>query len=263
MSAKQETTSRILLSALVICLVCSVLVAGAAVALKPKQIENRLLDTQRSILNVAGIDGRSLSAAEVQALFDGRISARLVDLQTGTFSDAHDPVTFNPLASTRDPSLSSALPGSQDIASIRRLERYSVVYLVEKDDGELETLVLPVRGYGLWSTLYGYIALEADLSTVVGLGFHEHAETPGLGGEIDNPRWKAQWPGKQLFNPAGDLAINVVKGSVNPQSSNASHQVDGLAGATLTQNGVNHLLHFWLGEQGFGQFIANLRAGRA
>lgn len=262
MSAKQETTSRIMLSALVICLVCSVLVAGAAVSLKPAQIQNRLLDTQRSILNVAGMDGSTLSASEVQALFDGQISARLVDLRTGTFSDAFDPLTFNPLAAAKDSQQSVALRGSEDIASIRRRENYSVVYLVEQE-GELKTLILPVRGYGLWSTMIGYIALEADLNTVVGLGFHDHAETPGLGGEIDNPRWKAQWPGKQVFNPSGDLVIEVVKGSVNQQGSNAGYQVDGLAGATLTQNGVNHLLHFWLGEQGFGQFIANLRAGRA
>lgn len=261
MSAKQETTSRILLSALVICLVCSVLVAGAAVSLKPAQIQNRLLDTQRSILTVAGMNGSSLSAAEVQSLFDNEVSARLVDLRTGDFSDAFDPLTFDPMSAVKDPQQSVVLAGAEDIASIRRRENLSVVYLVEQD-GELKTLILPVRGYGLWSTMVGYIALEADLNTIVGLGFHDHGETPGLGGEIDNPRWKALWSGKQIFAPNGDLAIEVVKGNVNPQGSNASHQIDGLAGATLTSKGVSNLVQFWLGEQGFGPFIANLRAGR-
>ena len=135
-------------------------------------------------------------------------------------------------------------------------------YIVETD-GELDTLVLPVRGYGLWSTLYGFLALQEDLNTVAGLGFYQHGETPGLGGEVDNPKWRSLWEGKKLYNEDGELAIQIVKGGVDPQSPNAKYRVDALAGATLTSNGVNNLLHFWLGENGFGPFIANLRAGEA
>jgi len=124
-------------------------------------------------------------------------------------------------------------------------------------------MILPIRGYGLWSTLHGFLALSGDLNTVVGLGFHEHAETPGLGGEVDNVRWREQWKGKQLFDEQGRLAVQIVKGSVDPQSTLVAHQIDGLAGATLTSNGVNNLLHFWLGEQGFGPFLAKLRSREA
>jgi len=120
-----------------------------------------------------------------------------------------------------------------------------------------------VRGYGLWSTLYGFMAVKGDLDTVAGFGFYQHGETPGLGGEVDNPKWRGQWPGKELFDDNGKLAVQIVKGGVDPQSPRANHQVDGLAGATLTSNGVNSLLRFWLGENGFGPFIANLRAGEA
>ena len=141
-------------------------------------------------------------------------------------------------------------------------ERYTTVYMVEKD-GEVEILILPVRGYGLWSTLHGFIAVKGDLNTVVGMGFYQHGETPGLGGEVDNPKWTGQWPGKTLFDENGELAVEVVKGGVDPQSPKAVHQVDGLAGATLTGNGVDNLLKFWLGQNGFGPFIANLRAGEA
>lgn len=132
------------------------------------------------------------------------------------------------------------------------------MYLVEKD-GALETLILPVRGYGLWSTLYGFVAVKGDLNTVVGFGFYQHGETPGLGGEVDNPKWKALWSGKTLFDEQGQLAVEIIKGSVDPQSAKATHQVDGLAGATLTSKGVNNLLHFWLGENGFGPLLANLK----
>jgi Na+-transporting NADH:ubiquinone oxidoreductase subunit C len=262
MSSQKESTARTLAVALLVCLVCSVFVAGAAVALKPTQVENRLLDKQRSILAIAGLGDPGMSAAQVKTLFDERINARIVDLESGTFSDAQDPLTFDPLVASKDPQLSKALRGSEDIASIKRRERYTTVYLVERD-GELETLILPVRGYGLWSTLHGFMALKGDLNTVQGLGFYQHAETPGLGGEVDNPKWRGHWPGKTLFNEQGDLVIQIIKGNVDAQSSQAKHQVDGLAGATLTQNGVNNLLHFWLGENGFAQFLANLQKGEA
>lgn len=262
MSSQKESTARTLTVALLVCLVCSVFVAGAAVALKPIQVENRLLDKQRSILTIAGLAEPGMSAAQAKALFKSTIKAKLVDLQTGKFSDAKDPLTFDPLKASKDPKLSSVLPGSEDIAGIKRQERYSTVYIVEKD-GQVETLILPVRGYGLWSTLYGFIAVKGDLNTVAGMGFYQHGETPGLGGEVDNPKWKDQWPGKTLFNEDGKLAVEIVKGGVDPQSPKAEHQVDGLAGATLTSKGVDNLLKFWLGQNGFGPFIANLRAGEA
>ena len=262
MSSQKESTARTLTVALLVCLVCSVFVAGAAVALKPTQVDNRLLDKQRSILAIAGLGEPSMSSAQVKDMFKGTISAKLVDLQSGKFSDAKDPVTFDPLKASKDPKLSAVLKGSDDIAGIKRQERFTTVYVVEKD-GQVETLILPVRGYGLWSTLYGFIAVKGDLNTVVGMGFYQHGETPGLGGEVDNPKWKGQWPGKTLFGDDGKLAVEIVKGGIDAQSPKAVHQVDGLAGATLTSKGVDNLLKFWLGQNGFGPFIANLRAGEA
>jgi Na+-transporting NADH:ubiquinone oxidoreductase subunit C len=262
MSSQKESTVRTLTVALLVCLVCSVFVAGAAVALRPTQLENRQLDKQRSILAIAGLGEPGMSGNQVKALYKERIVAKLVDLETGEYSDEFDPNTFDPLVAAKDPGLSQALSGDEDIASIKRRERYSVVYTVE-ENGEVATLIMPVRGYGLWSTLYGFIAVKGDLNTVEGLGFYQHGETPGLGGEVDNPKWRSQWQGKELFNENGELAVQVVKGGVDPQSPRADHQVDALAGATLTSNGVNNLLHFWLGEDGFGPFIANLRAGEA
>jgi len=262
MSSKKESITRTLIVALLVCLVCSVFVAGAAVALRPIQTENRLLDKQRSILSIAGLGDSSMSGDQVRQVFNERIQARLVDLETGKYSDAYDPITFDPLAASKDPELSKALTGNEDIASIKRLERYSTVYVVE-DNGQLDTLIVPVRGYGLWSTMHGFIAVKGDLNTVAGFGFYEHGETPGLGGEIDNPNWRQLWLGKHLFDNNDKVAIRVVKGNVDESSANADHQVDGLAGATLTSNGVTHLVQFWLGENGFGSFIEHLRAGEA
>ena len=262
MSSQRETTTRTLIVALLVCLVCSIFVAGAAVALRPIQTENRLLDKQRSILSIAGLGDASMTGAQVKQMFTDRIQARLVDLETGKYSDAQDPVTFDPLASSKDPAISKVLKGAEDIASIKRRERYSTVYVVEHD-GQLDTLIIPVRGYGLWSTLHGFIAVKGDLNTVAGFGFYEHGETPGLGGEVDNPNWRKQWLGKSLFNNKDEVAIRVIKGNVDQSSPAAVNQVDGLAGATLTSNGVTYLVQFWLGENGFGSFIEHLRAGEA
>ncbi len=255
--SNKESTSRTLFVALAVSLVASVFVAGSAVALKPVQIENRLLDKQRSILAIAGL-GDDLSSAEVKELFKTRIKARVVDLTTGEYNDSLDPVTFDPLKAARDPKTSTALKGSEDLALIKRREQFTTVYMVEQG-GQLESLILPVRGYGLWSTLHGFLAVKPDLNTVVGLGFYQHAETPGLGGEVDNPKWKGLWPGKTLFDDSGKPIIKIVKGGVDPASPEAGHQVDALAGATLTSNGVDRLMQFWLGEQGFGPYLAKLR----
>lgn len=262
MSNQQESTARTLMVALVVCLVCSILVAGAAISLRPLQVENRLLDKQRSILAIAGLGEPGMSARQIQTIFAERITAKIVDLRTGTFSDAQEAATFDPLKASKDPALSGVLPAGQDIASIKRLEHFTTVYMVATD-GKLDTLILPVRGYGLWSTLHGFIALKNDFNTVVGFGFYQHAETPGLGGEVDNPIWRALWQGKTLFDDNGKLAVEIIKGGVDPQSPKAVHQVDALAGATLTSNGVNNLLHFWLGENGFGPFLEKLHKGEA
>lgn len=256
--SNKESTSRTLFVALAVSLVASVFVAGSAIALKPVQIENRLLDKQRSILAIAGIGDERMSSAAIRDLFNNSIKAKVIDLSTGEYRDDLDPVTFDPLKAAKDPSMSRVLKGSEDLALIKRREQFTTIYQVEKD-GELESLILPIRGYGLWSTMHGFLAIKPDLNTVIGLGFYQHAETPGLGGEIDNPKWRALWPGKTLFDEAGKPIVRVVKGGVDPASPDAGHQVDALAGATLTSDGVDRLLKFWLGEQGFGPYLAKLR----
>ena len=191
-----------------------------------------------------------------------QVTARVVDLRTGRFADDVDPDRYDQRKAAKDPDGSDRLNAEQDQAKIARREHYAIVYLVEDSDGEVDKVILPVHGAGLWSTLYGFIALESDGNTVAGLGFYEHGETPGLGGEVDNPRWKAFWPGKQVYRD-GEVNIALIKGSVDPGSANAPWQIDGLAGATLTANGVTNLVQFWLGENGFQPFLDNLKSGEA
>lgn len=258
MSSNRESVSRTIMVALLVCLVCSVVVSVAAVSLKPVQITNQLLDKKRNILSIAGLLEEGVSVEEQFK----KVTARLVDLRTGEFSDEIDPLTYDQQKASKEPVLSQQLDASEDIASIRRRANYATVYMVENEDG-IETMILPIHGYGLWSTLYGFIALEGDLQTVVGLGFYQHAETPGLGGEVDNPNWKQQWTGKVVYDEQDDVAIQVIKGSVDPGMADAEHKIDGLAGATLTSRGVEKLVQFWMGENGFRPFLDNLSAGEA
>jgi Na+-transporting NADH:ubiquinone oxidoreductase subunit C len=253
----KETTSKTLIVALALCIVCSLVVSSAAVLLKAKQDANKELDRQTNILAAAGLLQEGVSVAEQ---FE-QVTTRVVDLETGRFTDDVDAATFNQMKAAKDPSQSLDLSADQDLAKISRRENYSLVYLIEQQ-GELKKVILPVRGYGLWSTMQGFLALESDVNTVAGLGFYAHGETPGLGGEIDNPNWKSVWPGKKVYND-GEVALGLVKGIVTPDVANAEYKVDGLAGATLTSKGVTNLVHFWLGDLGYKKFLSNLRNGEA
>ncbi|MBE9539210.1 MAG: Na(+)-translocating NADH-quinone reductase subunit C [Proteobacteria bacterium] len=255
MSSK-DGVSRTLITALALCLVCSIIVSAAAVLLKPAQEANKTLDRKRNILAAAGMLDESKTIDEQFA----QISARVVDLRTGKFSDDVDPEEYNQKKAAKDPAQSLDLTAEQDSAKIGRRENYAVVYLLESAPEQFEKIILPVRGYGLWSTLHGFVALEADGNTIAGLGFYEHGETPGLGGEVDNPRWKSLWPGKQVYRD-GSVEIGLIKGAVNPQGDDALWQVDGLSGATLTSTGITNLVQFWLGEDGFQEFLNNLKSG--
>ncbi len=253
-----ERFSKVLTVAFALCIVCSVIVSTAAVMLKPAQEANQALDRKRNILAAAGMleEGKSVEEQFAQ------IDTRIVDLRTGRFSDEVDVSSYDQRAASKDPSMSDRLPGAEDPAKILRREHYATIYLAETADGEIDKIILPVHGYGLWGQLYGFIALESDGNTVAGLGFYEHKETPGLGGEVDNPRWKNLWPGKQVYAD-GEVAIEVMKGAVIPGSPKADYQVDGLAGATLTTRGVSNLVQYWLGENGFEPFLTNLKTGEA
>ena len=243
--------------ALALCVVCAVVVSSAAVILRPTQEVNKLLDLKTNILASAGLLQEGVS---IETQFE-QISTRVVDLQTGEFTDAVDAATYDQRKASKDPALSIALDPKQDPAKIKRRANYATVYMVEGEQG-IEKIILPIKGYGLWSTLYGFLALEADLETVAGIGFYEHTETPGLGGEVDNPRWKASWVGKQAYNQ-GELAITVLKGKADMSRAGSESQIDGLAGATLTTRGVDNLVRYWLGDQGFRPLINSLKSGEA
>jgi len=236
-------------------------VSTAAVLLKPTQQENRLLDKQKYILEAAGLlNTKEAQADKSQILktYNKYVEAKLVDLKTGDFV-AGDADTFDIEKAARNPA-TSFVP-KHDIASVKRVANKSVIYLVRDDNHKLQTVIIPIKGYGLWSTMFAFLAVEPDLDTIRSLVYYDFTgsgETPGLGGEVQNPKWIAKWTGKKLYDKKGDLAISVTK---NPTVAASPYGVDALSGATLTSNGVQHSLTFWLGEEGFAHFIEKARNG--
>lgn len=251
--------------AIKLCLFCSVVVSGLAVGLKGIQQEQKELFRQQSILEAAGLWEEGADPGE---LYADLINPVVVDLQTKSATDRYEPTdkVLDLGALMRNPEMYDKLDISEDVAGIMKREAYTVVYEVREgggDTGALQTLVLPIRGRGLWSTLYGFIALDMTQSAggsgdlkVAGLTYYKHGETPGLGGEVDNQLWKAKWPGKLVFDDSWNVKVEVSK------SATTEYQVDALSGATLTSNGVSNMLRFWLGENGFGPYLKSL-AGTA
>lgn len=254
----QRSVSYTIFFAAVVCLVCAVFVSVSAVSLKTRQDENAFVDKQRNVLIAAGLasEGEVLTREEIQERF-GPIQSVVVDLQSGEELTDVDPETFDQRQRASDPQTSRA--ASDNPAGIVRIPHQALVYLLVDND-ELGLVILPIEGKGLWSTLYGFISLDPDLETIRGITFYEHKETPGLGGEVDNPRWKALWPGRRAFGEGGEGAprIEVIRGRAGPPAEDP-YRVDGLSGATITSRGVGRLVRFWLGDEGFLPFLNMLR----
>ncbi|TLF46101.1 Na(+)-translocating NADH-quinone reductase subunit C [Halomonas urmiana] len=254
MAQSNNSIKKILTVAFALSLVCAVIVSTAAVALRSKQQFNQELDRKTNILEVAQLYE---SGMDVNETFESVITPRVVDLRSGEYTDEFDPSTYEGFQARRDPAASRTLSGEKDIAGLTRQEHYSTVYLVGDPD-DPEQIILPIRGQGLWGLMRGFLSVEGDGNTIVGITYYEHAETPGLGGEVNNPRWQAQWEGKEIFDESGELApaIRLVKGGASGEN-----EVDALSGATLTSRGVTNMLQFWLSPEGFGNYLASFREG--
>lgn len=242
-------------SVLVLAFACSLLVTSAAVGLRPMQEANRALDRKKHILHAAGLYHENKSIDELFA----PIVTGIIDLETGEFipENVIDSDTYEQSRAAFTDEGGREIQTDADIAKLRRLEKYSLVYLV-MEGNTTSQVILPVRGKGLWSTMYAYVALSGDMSTILGVSFYEHGETPGLGGEIENTGWQKSWRNKKVYNDKGDVALAFAKGKATAEGSRAQYEIDGLSGATLTTKGVDSLMKFWFGDHGFKPFISKM-----
>ncbi len=247
--ASNNSIKKTLIVAFSLCVVCSVVVSSAAVVLKPKQVQNQELDRKSNILQVTQL---YRPGDDVEDKYAELITPRVVNLENGEYSEDLDPGSYDQFEAAQDPATSRTLSGEQDLAGIGRQEDFSTVYLVG-DPENPDQIVLPIRGQGLWGLMEGFLSVRGDGNTIVGLSYYDQSETPGLGGEVDNPRWKAQWDGKKIYDDGDfqDPEIQLVKGGASGE-----YEVDALSGASLTSRGVTNMLRFWLSEQGYAPYLA-------
>ena len=281
MPLSKDSLSNTFIVATALCLVCALVVSAAAVILKPIQLKNAQLDRKNNILAVTGFTQQDINTAGgIDELFEQRFDVQIIDLRTGELAaeqcqaavekakDRPVPDIFAEYdqlwASKKPPNkndpehdLSVVLSKEEDPGGIKKREIYSRVFILKTEDGEIERYVFPVRGNGLWSLMQGYLAVEPDFQTVAGLTYYQQAETPGLGGEVQNPQWKNKWPAKKIFDDQGNVALKVSKGD---QTDNP-YGVDALSGATITSNGVTNMIEFWMGDKGFGPYIQRQKTG--
>lgn len=221
--------------AAMVTIVCSVLLAGAATLLKPRQVENEELDMKKNILVSAGIESQQggYTREEITSLYEKNIKGFVVDLK-GNVVEGKSPADLDPKKDTE----------------------YLPVY--KAGEGEvIDAYIFPVSGKGLWSTIYGYMALAPDCNTVKGISFYKHGETPGLGGEISKEWFTDNFKNKHIYNDAGKLvSIKVAKGKY--VGNDPEHYVDGISGSTLTGRGVSNFLDTELNK--YEPFFASIRS---
>ena len=235
---------------LIACIACAVIVSVTAVSVRPEQNLNIENEKKIKILAAAGIvtDEVEKEFSKIETLYVDFASNQLVQVESN----------YDHIKASASVETSSIVPKDQDIAILKRRENIAPIYVWYSDEEQIQKVVLPIRGYGLWGTLYGYISLDADLNTVKGIEYYDHKETPGLGGEVDNPVWKSDWNGKKIYDPSGEVILYVTKGP-----SSEDYEIDGISGATLTSNGVTNMIRYWLGENGYGPVLQKLREGIA
>jgi Na+-transporting NADH:ubiquinone oxidoreductase subunit C len=231
-----ESIIKTLAVAFSVCLVCSLIVSASAVSLRDLQKENKLNDKRLKVLQVAGIYDQNISISDQF----NQLESKFIDFDSGMLMAEYNNFNideYDQVVVTKDPALSSEVPASEDIAIIKNRENVGKIYILRDDLDNIKKLILPIRGYGLWGTLYGYIAIESDFNTVSGIEFYDHKETPGLGAEVE---------------------LEVIKGKVDTGDIESEYKIDGLSGATITSRGVTNMVSYWFSDSGYANLLKEL-----
>lgn len=248
LAAPNESRGKMLVMAFLVSGLSALAVSTAAVLLGPR------LDANRGAERQARLEAMLTELPALAALLQGADGLDIIvaDLTTGGAADV-DPDAFDPdlLGDDR----TTALSEDQDIAGIGTRPDLAQIY-VARDGSDIAAVILPVYGQGYQSVIRAFLALEGDLNTVAGLTITEQGETPGLGANIATDSWQGKWPGTLLADDTGTIRVSVVKGGAEPP-----FEVDAITGATRTSNGVENMIRFWVGPDGFGPVLEALRAG--
>ena len=218
----------------------------AATSLREPQQANEQRNIRENILKAVGLMEREekLEPEEINQLYDDSVESFLVDHEGKVIpGSSADGVDLEEELENPDPAA------------------WRLPVFVVTEGGKASVYAIPVYGQGLWSTLYGYLALEDDLDTVKGITFYKHGETAGLGAEIEQAWFQDNFVGKRIFDGSALRSIQVVKGKVADVFSNAAdhtYAVDGISGASITGRGVTNLLQEKLAI--YAPYITRVRA---
>lgn len=218
----------------------------AATSLREPQQANEQRNIRENILKAVGLMEREekLEPEEINQLYDDSVESFLVDHEGKVIpGSSADGVDLEEELENPDPAA------------------WRLPVFVVTEGGKASVYAIPVYGQGLWSTLYGYLALEDDLDTVKGITFYDHGETAGLGAEIEQAWFQDNFVGKRIFDGSALRSIQVVKGKVADVFSNAAdhtYAVDGISGASITGRGVTNLLQDKLAI--YAPYITRVRA---
>ncbi len=261
-----------------LCLVCALVVSTAASALKSFQEANIALDRKKNLLLVAGFtDEAAGGRASIESTYEEYFTATIIDLDTGeeaieecraalesygkTFPDDEDNAKLIAgydqfkMAGSKNSKVADRVAKKENICNLKSREKFSHVYKVKGESGTVKIYVFPVRGYGLWSMMRGFLAVKPDFQTVEGIVFYDQAETPGLGAEVKSKLFTGEWPGKQIYDDGGEVQIRVIK------NADDNHSINALSGATITSNGVTNAMKYWMGPAGFKNYIDRQKSG--
>lgn len=249
----QQSNTYIITFSIILTVVLGLLLSGSSQVLGPLQRKAEELDAKKQILG-AVLDGAKLKAMkpeEVLAFYEARIASKVVDIEGNE-------ITQNPDGS---PMVAEKVNVGKNYKMAPENRLYPIyVFHAEGKPEAVESYILPVYGAGLWDDIWGYVALQTDLSTIEGVTFSHKAETPGLGARITSPDVQQRYQGKEIFDESGNLqSVHMQKGEGRDYSGD-SHKVDGLSGATITANGVNNMLKNYL--QYYSSFLSSQRSGQ-
>ena len=221
---KKEGIRYTFIFALIVCVICSLLLTIVSEGLREKKETNRLLDIKKNILKSVNLEkpmSDKAEVSEIEAMFSEKIEEKIID-EKGNVVEGK--TSFD----------------------IKEGEKLYPIYIY-KEAGQIKAYSFPIVGKGLWSTLYGYFALESDAKKVRGITFYSHGETPGLGAEIEKKWFQNNFKGKNIWDDNENVLwpVKVIKGKVNEKITDEKqkeHSVDGISGATITSRGVTEMI---------------------
>tara|TARA_B100000029_G_scaffold477974_1_gene523599 strand:- start:460 stop:1170 length:711 start_codon:yes stop_codon:yes gene_type:complete len=207
-------------------IVCSLLLSLASEGLRSLKEKNVEIDKKKNILNAIGLNITSLSNSDIDEYFLNNIDTLIINLD----GQVNNILTIPDLVAIENNQTGEVKYYNNDNE-----------YLPMYEDNSRNVVVLPISGKGLWSTLFGYFAIDSrNYSTVRGITFYKHKETPGLGGEVSKKWFQSNFIGKEIYENNNLNSVKVAKAGY--ADKNSLYEVDGISGATITSNGVTTFL---------------------